>query len=461
MKMKFYLNVLLILFGTQILFAQKKVVIEKVRCLSVMGPVMSFLKDNEIKKNIASQLNQTLLKHQLLPLADTTQFTVEFLTDSKDLQSITPNITDRDTNTLHLYFDFFEIDPKGYFIHSENALNDTNLIKRVRTVFSMEVWILTANKKMLFHEGISLAVTPSETPAIGTLYRSAIRFGNLSVSVRGFTELIKAGTNLLFDPKNELEFVELKAAPVYLADNYILPKTINQPRIYVTNNKNISTYQFTSGNEMIRRGEPLYEEILLKGKKPQIYPDEITNVIKNTEHFASSDFVFLKQEWRDVARDKNYLVKLTTQVDPENQPEMGVTFAFTNFLRGSFHYLFLEKDTLAKFSIERSVTDNKSKLFTDVLSNGYDSSSFYRINATKKEVPVVYDYIVTGKMSDRDFEIKCSGFRNTIKEIYLDKKLVSIAQGKFNPEKFVVFDASLSSELLNRLFMIGFNRFFE
>ena len=73
----------------------------------------------------------------------------------------------------------------------------------------------------------------------------------------------------------------------------------------------------------------------------------------------------------------------------------------------------------------------------------------------------MYDYIASGKMGDLDFEIKCSGFRNTIKEIYLDKKLICIAQGKYSPEKFVIFDASLSPEMLNRLFMIGFNRFFE
>lgn len=48
-----------------------------------------------------------------------------------------------------------------------------------------------------------------------------------------------------------------------------------------------------------------------------------------------------------------------------------------------------------------------------------------------------------------------------VKEIFLDNTLVRIMQGKFSSKKFVLFDASLSPELLNRLFMIGFNRFFE
>ncbi len=461
MKMKFYISLVLLLFGTQTVFAQKKIVVEKIRCLSIMGPVMSYLKEDDVRKNIASQLNQTLLKYQLLPVSDTTSLTIDFLEDGKDLQFVKPDFTDKDTNNLHLYLDIFEIDPKGFFKHSENVSSDTDLIKRARSVFSLESWILTAGKKVIFHEGLSLVITPAETPAIATFYRSAIRFGDLPVSIKGFAEVIKAGTNILFDPKNEMALIELKAAPVYLADNYILPKTINRPRIYVSNKKNISTYPYTGGSEMIRNGEPVYEEIFLKGKKPKTYPDDITTVIKNTAHYLTSDFVFLKQEWRDVARDKNYLLQLTTQVDPENQPEMGLAFAFTNFLKGSFHYLLLEKDTLAKFSIERAVMDNKNKIFTDIISNGYDSSSFYRINTTTKAVPVIYDYIATGKIGDHDFEIKCSGFRNTIKEIFYDKKLVCIVQGKYRPEKFVIFDASLTPELLNRLFMIGFNRFFE
>ena len=461
MKIKIYLCFVLVIFCSAGLVAQKKIVIEKVRCLSIMGPVMSFFNDDAIKKTILSQLNQTIRIHQKLALADTTQLAVEFLTDRKDLQFVKPDFTDSDTNHLHLYLDFFEIDPKGFFKIADNVSSDSNLVKRARSVFSMESWILSSDKKILFHEGISLVVTPSETPAIATGYRSAIRFGDLPVSVKGFTELIKAGTNLLFDPKNELGMIELKAAPVYLADNYILPQTINKPRYYVTNNKNISTYQYTSGLEIIRKGEPVYEEILLKGKKQKTYPADLTDAIKNTDHFSSSDFVFLKQDWRDVTRDKNYLLQITTQVDPDNQPEMGLAFAFTNFLKEKFHYLFLEKDTLAKFTIERSVMDPKNKVFTDIISNGYDSSSFYHIHTTTKAVPVMYDYIASGKMGDLDFEIKCSGFRNTIKEIYLDKKLICIAQGKYSPEKFVIFDASLSPEMLNRLFMIGFNRFFE
>ena len=161
-------------------------------------------------------------------------------------------------------------------------------------------------------------------------------------------------------------------------------------------------------------------------------------------------------------RDKNYLIKLTVQVD-RSIPPTDQSLLLTNFLPGNMHHLFLENDTIAKFYIEKGVPSDSNKVLPGIMTNGYDSISAYRNNSGFQSAPwdVVYDYVVKGIIGKQAFGIKCSGIRNTIKEIFLDDKLVCIAQGKFSPEKFVVFDASLSSELLNRLFMIGFNRFFE
>ncbi|MEK7199831.1 MAG: hypothetical protein AAB212_07930, partial [Bacteroidota bacterium] len=157
-----------------------------------------------------------------------------------------------------------------------------------------------------------------------------------------------------------------------------------------------------------------------------------------------------------------YQLQLTTQIDPTNLPETE-SLLFTNFLSGNFHYLFQGKDTLAKFSILKNVTDKVNRVYTNILYNGYDSVSFYPVkpNGVSQGLPVIYDYQVEGVISNKPFGIKCSGSGEMVKEIFLDNTLVCIAQGKFSPEKFVLFDASLSPELLNRLFMIGFNRFFE
>lgn len=442
--------------------AQKSVVLEKLRCFSATGMTMSYLKDEAIRKSFAIHLSKVLSQFHELPLADTNNiFNIEYLNSMGDLAPQNILFTDKENAYLHLYIDLFEVATDDFFAFPNNAPTDTSVRQRARSVFLIKGSLLRADKTFAFSEQLNVVVSAPETTGIGIIYKYYNVDGRqrqVVATQKGFVELLKAACNILFNPKNEMEMVEMKVSPAFFADNYIVGNAMNQPRIFVTTNKNISTYRYKETGEMIRLGEPVYEEILLKGKKAQKYPDDITAAIKKTPHFTSSDFVFLRQECRDVIRDKNYLLKLTTEIDPGFM--MPPPLTFTLFLPGNFHYLMLEKDTIARFTIRKKVSDRNKKISLNKISNGNDTS-FFVVNTANVDLNVIYDYVAEGTLNNQDFTIKCSGFTNTIKEIYLDKKLVCIAQGRFSPEKFVVFDASLSSELLNQLFMIGFNRFFE
>ncbi len=442
-------------------FAQKKIILEKIRSLSFNKPIKDFLQTASIKQTIIDDLNATLLKQQMTPLLTTRPVTVEFIPYGVQVQNVTPDFADADTSHLHLYLDIFEISPGAFFSKADNYPPDSNLVKRSATILLFRASVFEADKSFFLNETLNVIVSPAETPGMGNLF-GGIRYADLTILPNAFSKLLKAATNLLFDPKNELGTVEIKVQPGFMADNYLLPKTVNEPRIYVQNKKGISSYTRNGNTELIRMSEPVYEEIMIKGKKPQKYRDDLTNAIKLTPNFNVSDFVFLHQDCRDVTRDKNYLVKLTVQVDHSNLPA-DQSLLLTNFLPGNFNYLFQENDTIARFEIKNEIPSVDNKIFPGILSNGYDTASLYQTNPGLQSTPwnVVYNYIVNGNIGKQSFRIKCSGIRNTLKEILLDEKLVCIAQGKFSPEKFVLFDASLSPELLNRLFMIGFNRFFE
>jgi hypothetical protein len=275
---------------------------------------------------------------------------------------------------------------------------------------------------------------------------------------KGFTEMLKAALDIMLNPRSDLTQVEMKVAPAFAVDNYILPKIQKQPRIQVTNTKGISTYAYQDTEEMIRFGDAVYEEMQLKGKNAVKYPAALTNAIKATVGYAGSDYVFLRQDARDVLHDHNYKLQLVTQVAP--YPILR-GLPFTNFIDGNFHYLFHEKDTVAVFSIQRSVADHSKKIAAFKVYNGFDTASTYTLPGKDITWDVIYDYVVRGKLGQQNFSINSSGFGNTVKEIFLNDKLVCIAQGKFSPERFVVFDASLSPDLLKQFFMIGFNRFFQ
>lgn len=447
----------------QSLPAQKKIILEKFRCYNQNIPVNSYLGNPAIRQVIASRLNQTLFTHFTASLADTTDIPVEFLDFNRTVPGIRPDFAGRDTNTLHLYIDFIEAAPY-YFFRSKNRYPaDSGMVQRARTVFMMEASLLDAGKKIRFNESLDLVINVAETAAIGNLMGRGIQTNELAVTEKTFEELIRTGMDMLLNPANDLSMAELKLQPAFLYDNYLLPKTVNQPRIYTTQNKNITSYRLQNRNELIRFEEPEYEEIRIKGKKAEKYPEALTSAIRLTDDFSGSEYVFLNQPARDVLRNRNYLIKMTTQIDPSNIP-MEKELLFTNFLQGNFHYLFLEKDTLACFSVLKDIAEPANKLSRKTIGNGIDTAVRYASPFQLQKAGdwmVVYAYVLNGSLKGLPFRIKCSGAMKNLKEIFVADKLVCIAQGKFYPEKFVLFDASLSPELLNQLFLIGFNRFLE
>jgi hypothetical protein len=305
-------------------------------------------------------------------------------------------------------------------------------------------------------------VALSKTPAIGNEYTNSIRNSVLVTTPVGFREIVKKGINILFDPANTLQMVEMTAPPAFVGDNYLITKTRNRPGIFVMNKKGVSAFNYNNRQEIIRMEEPLYEEIIIKGKAPVKYPDDLIKTIKAIRNSNNSTFLFLRQDGRDVIRDKNYFIKLTAQIDPEFR-SASTDLPFTNFIDDKFNYLISTNDTIASFSIEKNVRDlNGNKLYPNMVANAADSSFFLLKDVTPQpEWPIIYNYVVTGNIGKHDFSMQCSGTGGRLKEIYLDNKLICIAEGKFYPEKFVVFDTSVSPELLNQLFLITFNRFFE
>ncbi len=461
--MRTIITCLLFLLAVQTVPAQQKIVLENLRLYNLNGPLLRYLQSPEIKQTIATELNQLLGQKMNGQLTNTNDLPIELLDFNFVVPVIKPVFADQDPHLLHLYLDFIEADPYFFFRYDKENEIDSATQKRVKTVFILKAYVFSADKKLVQSELLNVLISVAETPGIGNLYNLGIRFTELSVTPKTFTELFKKCTSVLLDTANDLSAIEVKLQPAYLADNYLLPKTLNRSRTFVSTQKNISSYLLGRQSEMIRMGEPLYEEMLLKGKKAQKYPDQITAAIKATENFAKSDYVFLRQEGRDVLRDKNYLIKLCTQIDPTDIPA-DRNLLFTRFLPGNFHYLLQENDTLAQFSILKEVTEKANKIYPNIITNGYDSTGFSTLPAfgnRTAEWPVVYRYVINGSLSGLPFRIKCSGFDNSLREFFLGDQLVCIAQGKFNPEKFVLFDASLSPEKLNQLFLIGFNRFLE
>jgi hypothetical protein len=74
-----------------------------------------------------------------------------------------------------------------------------------------------------------------------------------------------------------------------------------------------------------------------------------------------------------------------------------------------------------------------------------------------------YAFIIEGAFKGMSLKINCSGMRGmqtVIREIYLNNKLIAIAQGSTSPEILTVLDKNLDSVTLNQLLLLSFSRLF-
>jgi hypothetical protein len=228
----------------------------------------------------------------------------------------------------------------------------------------------------------------------------------------------------------------------------------------VTQQKDIAAFDYAGKRQLLRQGEPLYEQIIYKGKRAKKYSDSLMQAIRTIPNDTEYDFVILRQECRDVVNDRNYLLKLATQVDPYKAYVTGAGL-FTGFLPGKLHYLLGDKDTVAYFYIKGKLPTPKKKKYTGSIYNGYDVASLVHVSNLNTEWPVVYAYYISGTIKGHEFDIYCGGVGKKLKEVYLDSKLVYIGQGWLSPDIFVIFDETLPPELFNQLTLIAFNRFLE
>lgn len=450
--------------------AQKKVLLEQFRTFSMVGPVMQYLKQEETKAVLLKQLNNSLLKHKNAQLMNQ-DLRITVLPELKPTGSTEIPFTIADSSTWHMYLDLYEFETNTfYYVHPEYK-EDSALFKRTASVFDLTVVLINSEKEIVLKEIITICITRGSSNGFG------IQASTPSLSNKGFTDMLNHAFERILDPENKIGMLEIKAAPVFYADNFLLPIISNYPVIQVNNKNNIASYKRDQTDELIRLGEPFYEELFTKGKNKNVVDMSIiSTAINSTGRQNSSDFVQLKQDSRDVLRDKNYSLKMLIEINPIfnylNEDEV-----FTSFMPDSLHFLLKDKDTIAKFKIIKNtglVVENKwvlktknnglgaenRMIYLNKLSNGYDSISIFLMNPDEVSRKIFSEYVITGLIHNQPFTIMCSN-KNTLKEFYLNQNNVAVAMGKFLPERIAVFDASLDKEILNQLMMIGFSRLFR
>lgn len=419
----------------------------------MVGPVMSYLNHADTRKTVIQHLNDHLLKHKNAQLSDTSLRIIR-LPDLKNITTTAPFFTTSDTSTWHLYLDLYEFETNTFYFAQPEYREDSLLFKRTASVFQLGVLLTNATKEIMLNEVMTICVTRGNSSGFGILAATP------SLGNKGFTDMLNLSIGRLMDPENKIGMLEVKASPVYYVDNFILPEIQQFPVTHVTIKKDIASFKIDNTDEIIRMGEPFYEQLILKGKNKNVDDSSIIGrVINKTERQDNSDFVQLRQESRDVVRDKNYTLKMFIEINPYfnylNEDE-----AFTSFIHERIHSLQLNGDTVAKFTVTKNLGFADKKVYLNKVSNGYDSTSIFTFEEKDIVRNLFCEYQITGMIRDKSFYIR--GYdKNMLKEFIYDHKRIALARGQFLPERIAVFDASLDKELLNQLMIIGFSRFFR
>jgi hypothetical protein len=431
--------------------AQNKVVVEAIRSFSMFGPSMYYLEDTAVQSSIKNKLSILLNKNYNLLLSNQS-LPIENYTSTEALKNNTIKFSISDTSTWHLFVEVYEYDPTSFLTGSSLEASDSAIILRASSIFQISCILSNGLQEIISNETVFTAISNIETAGFG------IRPKNIFLTKKSFASVLQVGLQMALNPDNETLVADIKAPAVYYADNFMMGYLKNGSKILVNKVKDSWSYTIVGSQELLRMGEQLFDEIWVKRKLLDSTASPLLlKKIKETGNTASSDFIYLRQECRDVYQDKNYTIKIATEIDPYSTASSEKEL-FSNYLSGEVHLMLEGKDTAAIFTITKNKGDPYKRIYLDETTNGMDSSSIAKVS--KKEFPfqVTYDYQLTGKIRGERFTIQ-SFWNHEMKEMYLNNRLVGIVKGKTDPENFIIVDDSSNASIMKELLLIAYNKF--
>ena len=431
--------------------AQNKVVVEAIRSFSMFGPSMYYLEDTAVQSSIKSKLSVILNKNYKLLLSNQT-LPIENYTSTEALKNNTIKFSIADTSTRHLFIEVYEYDPISFLTGSALEAPDSTIIAGASSIFQISCILTNGVQEIISNQSVFAAISNTETAGFG------IRPKNIFLTKKSFASVVQVGLQMALNPDNETMVADIKTPAVYYADNFIMGHINNTSKIVVNTVKDTWGYTVEGNQELLRMGEQLFDEIWVKRKLVDSSASPLLlKKIKETGNTASSDFIYLRQECRDVFQDKNYTIKIATEIDPYSTASSKKEL-FSDFLSGEVHLMLEGKDTAAIFGINKNIGDANKQVYVDKTTNGMDSSSVAKVS--KKDFPfqVTYDYQLTGKIRGERFTIQ-SFWNHEMKEIYLNNKRIGIVKGKTDPENFIIVNDATNAYIMKELLLIAYNKF--
>ncbi|MBU3742983.1 MAG: hypothetical protein FGM61_00350 [Sediminibacterium sp.] len=451
---------LLLLLVTATALGQKKVIFEKMRCYSMLGPSMQYLENPQNQQSIARQLSQTLLQELQLQISDSVHLPVTLVSKEELKNPFTFTFNKSDTGTLHLYFDCIELLPYNYFNQHPEMIQDSSLIRRSESLLQLNYYMVNYKTQLVSQGELAVSLVSSFTRAIGIPYRNISvdnKMYSIATTATGFTETIRKSIQYLFSPSNESELIEIKAPPAFVNTNFINEETYRFGQLITPSfAKGAWEYTLSEGLQIIRYGERKAFLIPLTNKKLANNSPfkEYWNLFKDENAEGFEYFVF-KNDIRDVINNSNYQLLLAYRF---LQNSLGSPIVKP--LDKQANFLLKETDTVAVFEVRQNLNlKDSAKLWPYQVYNGLDAASLFTLNLPNNSTTLNSRMEIEGLIDKQPFIIKIKGSMLNWKEIILQGETVAWVMGIEKPEKIFIKKNSLAHSMINQLLIIAFSPF--
>jgi hypothetical protein len=320
------------------------------------------------------------------------------------------------------------------------------------------VWYISCNifnqrRESVFKKTILLSMMP--TKSIGMGY--AI---DLPASTPNFIfKAIQKGISFVSPNMDDMEYIEAKVPAAYATDNFWMPFLHNQNRIQFDTSKPFISYNNDNGLQLLRTPPAQMNKINQKDKSINNPYFDMLPLIKKRLGSTTNEYYHVLQPLRDVNRDLDYSIVAYLELNL-NPNDSEASKSPILFLPGNMHTLFLDQDSIGSFSVEEAVVE-KDKFFNlNEIFNGFDSTKKYNIGTFYEKKKIISAKSIEGKFKTHSFKILIN-YANNLKTIFIDDKMVMVAEGQNKPFQMFTADAAADAEIKNFLLQMSFSEIFQ
>ena len=432
--------------------AQSKVVVEQIQSYSMVTPTANYwVLPNDINP-LLEALDSGLFK-EINIIRDKNYKTKALqLTKQNQVGKITIDWSRSANSNFHAYVELYEMSPEFVF-QNKLAQIPRSKLDSISSVWYISCNIFNQRRESIFKKTILLSMVP--TKSIGMGY--AI---DLPATTPSFIfKAIQKGISFVSPNIDDMGYIEAKVPAAYATDNFWMPFLHNQNRIQLDTSKPFISYNNGNGIQLLRTPPAQMNKINQRDKSIDNPYFDMLPLIKKRLGSNTNEYYHVLQPLRDVNRDLDYNIVAYLEFNTNPNDQEGSQSPIL-FLPGNLHSIFLDQDSIGSFSVAESVVE-KDKFFNlNEIFNGLDSTKKYNIGTLYEKRKIISAKSIEGNFKSFKFKILIN-YANHLKTIFINDKMVMVAEGRNKPFQMVATDADVDVDIKNFLLQMSFSEIFQ